>query len=31
MTSIVNSKAAFELLKNNFNPDAEEFWGLFLN
>jgi DNA repair protein RadC len=31
MSSVSNSRSAFELLKNQFNPDAEEFWGLFLN
>ncbi len=31
MSSVSNSRSAFELLKNKFNPDAEEFWGLFLN
>lgn len=31
MSSIVNSQSAFQILKNKFNPDAEEFWGLFLN
>ncbi len=31
MSSVINSRSAFELLKNQFNPDVEEFWGLFLN
>lgn len=29
--SVSNSRSAFELLKDQFNPNAEEFWGLFLN
>lgn len=29
--SVVNSLSAFEILKKSFNPDVEEFWGLFLN
>ncbi len=31
VSTIINSKAAFQILKNQFNRDAEEFWGLFLN
>ena len=31
MFSVSNSQSVFKLLKNQFNPDAEEFWGLFLN
>lgn len=31
MPSVSNSRSAFEILKQKFNPEAEEFWGLFLN
>ncbi len=31
VSTIINSRAAFQILKNEFNRDAEEFWGLFLN
>ena len=31
VSTIINSKAAFQILKNEFNRDAEEFWGIFLN
>lgn len=31
MSPIYNSLIAFNLLKSIFNPDAEEFWTLFLN
>lgn len=27
---IASAKAAFELLKKNFNPSVEEFWGVYL-
>jgi len=30
VSTIINSRAAFQILKNEFNCDAEEFWGLFL-
>ncbi len=29
--SVMNSRSAFDILKERFNPDVEEFWGLFLN
>lgn len=29
--TISDSRSAFMLLKPNFNADAEEFWGIFLN
>lgn len=31
MSSISNSKNAFEVLKSHFNADVEEFWALFLD
>ena len=31
MPTVINSQAAFEILRHEFNSFAEEFWGIFLN
>jgi DNA repair protein RadC len=31
MSCVANSHSAFDLLKQEFNSDVEEFWGVFLN